>query len=300
MVNQNSWMSEISDDVCLSSLSIPGTHNSGACYKTLPSVRCQNEPVYNQLVNGVRFLDIRVGKHHLKSRDDDAELTVVHGKFPVRIPIARKFIKVLTEIYDFLGENPSEAVLLSLKVEGVGDWDTQNDEFAQLLWNRYIQPNEHKWHFNSELPRLGDARGRIVLMRRFKLTDQTLIPRFGFDASYWSYNTIEDDRGLFVVQDKCELRNKEEIEQKVGFVKNLMQKAVDHNSSQDANKLFLNFTSGTNLINKDCWPDRVARAVANTDISSFFKKGCGVVILDFIDLDNWGLARSLVDSNFQN
>lgn len=291
-------MASIPDDLPLGALSIPGTHNSGACYRTLPSVRCQNQSVATQLKNGVRFLDIRVGKYPLKSGDKASELTVVHGKFPVRIPIARKFSKVLDEIYDFLGKNSSECVILSLKVEGLGDWDEENDEFGNLLWENYIMERQKRWYVEQNLPTIGDARGKIVLFRRFAIRKPDLVSRFGFDASIWSYNTPEDDRGEFIVQDKCELHDKGDIKEKVKLIKAMTQKAIDYNSTEQPGKLFLNFTSGTGLMKKECWPDRVAKAVSETDILAYFKKGSGVVILDFIDLNNWSIAKALIKSNF--
>lgn len=291
-------MASLLDDITLGALSIPGTHNSGACYRTLPSVRCQNESVSTQLRNGVRFLDLRVGKYPLKSGDKATELTVVHGKFPVRIPIARKFSKVLDEIYDFLKKNKSECIILSIKVEGVGDWDNKNDEFAKLLWDNYIMERKAKWYVEQKLPTLGDARGKIVLLRRFSIENPDLVHKFGFDASTWSYNTPGDDRGEFMVQDKCELHDKGEIEQKVELIKAMTQKAIDYNSTELQGKLFLNFTSGTGLLKKECWPDRVAQAVSETDILSYFRRGSGVVIFDFIDLNNWSIAKALIKSNF--
>ena len=299
MVNSQVWMKHLPDDVSLGALSIPGTHNSGACYRTLPSVRCQNEAVSKQLVNGVRFLDLRVGKYPLKSGDNASELTVVHGVFPVRIPVARKFRKVLNEIRDFLDANPSECVILSLKVEGLGEWDEGNDEFPNLLWDNYILEDESRWYLEQSLPKLGEVRGKIVLFRRFHVENKRLVPRFGFDAEVWDFNTPEDDRGHFAVQDKCELRGKHEIGEKVELIKSMTQKAIEYNSKEEKAKLFINFTSGASILSKDCWPDRVANAIVKTDIASHFKKGCGLVIVDFADLKNWHLSKALVNSNFQ-
>ena len=56
----NKWMSKLPPHYPLSTLSIPGTHNSPTCHKALPSVRCQAVPVREQLDNGVRFLDIHL------------------------------------------------------------------------------------------------------------------------------------------------------------------------------------------------------------------------------------------------
>lgn len=292
------WMDALPDNVGLTSISIPGTHNSGACYRTIPTVRCQEKSVTDQLYNGVRFIDLRVGKSPMKNEDDPTQLTVVHGKLPVRIPKSRKFYKTLDEIYDFLASNPSECVILSLKVEGVGDWDEEHDEFPELLWDYYITGAESRWYLETKLPTIGEARGKIVLMRRFPVNDKERSLKFGFDASTWEYNTPSDDNGHFVVQDKCELLNKEEIDVKIDLIKTMVENAVEHNSSQGNDKLFLNFTSATNFLHKTCWPENVAKAVASSDIFSNFKKGCGVVIFDYVNFNHYGLAKAVIKSNF--
>lgn len=292
------WMKTLPDDIGLNAISIPGTHNSGACYKTLPTVRCQEKSVTEQLYNGVRFVDLRVGKAPLKNEEKSFELTVVHGKLPVRIPKSRKFRKTLSEIYDFLESNPSECVILSLKVEGVGEWDHDNDEFPNVLWESYILEDESMWYLDTALPKLGDARGKIVLMRRFGVKNPDLIPRFGFNASSWNYNTPAEDLGSFVVQDKCELLGKEEIELKIDLIKDMAKNAINYNSTSQGDKLFLNFASATNFFSRDCWPEKVAQAVVRSNILGTFRKGCGIIIFDYVNLDHYGLAKAVIDSNF--
>lgn len=296
MIDPKQWMKRLPDDTTLGSLSIPGTHNSGACYRTLPTVRCQNKSVSLQLLNGVRFLDVRVGKCPLTPSDKRYELAVVHGKFPVRIPVTRKFRKLLRELYEFLADYPSECILLSLKVEGVGEWE--GDEFPELLWSDYISKNVAMWHVGTDLPQLEDARGKIVLLRRFDVQDSDLKSRLGFDITGWSYNTTGEDLGTFAVQDNNEILSKQEINEKVNYVKKMAEEAVSYNSTGRGNKLFLNFTSGTNFLNKDCWPEKIAKTISETDLANYFKKGCGIIILDFIDLKGWKFAKVLYESNF--
>lgn len=293
------WMKELGDDTRIGTLLIPGTHNSAACHTALPSVRCQGQSVTDQLEHGVRFLDIRLGKHPLKAGSDALELTVVHGKFPVRIPFPRKFASIMDEVYGFLQKHPSETVLVSLKQEGTGDWDNGKAEFAQVLWDRYIAPHKNKWVLGAQLPKLGDARGKVILFRRFGTANNGPGPEFGFDASSWKYNTIEDDRGTFCVQDFCEIKSKDDIPKKVEYVKRLAVKAHEHNLTSLDGKLFLNFTLGSNFFDHDCWPEQVATAMAQHKLQDSFGSGTGVVVLDYIERDNWGMARALVEKNLQ-
>lgn len=296
MVNYSSWMKEVDDNTRISKLSIPGTHNSAACHTALPSVQCQGESISEQLEHGVRFLDIRAGRKIVKVGDQN-ELEIVHSKFPVRIPFPRMLKDGLEEVYDFLKSHPSETVIVSLKQEGSNDWNNDKDEFGNLVWDHYIDKNKDRWYLNTDLPRLGDARGKIVLFRRFGVRNDEKRSHYGFEASTWDYNTTEDDRGNFVVQDFCEIQNSGDISKKVKYVKDLALKAVDYNNGND-DKLFVNFTSGANFFDHDCWPQQVSEAMAKGGIADTFKKGTGVIVLDYIDADNWKLSKALVDKNF--
>ncbi|KAK6458631.1 PLC-like phosphodiesterase [Scheffersomyces xylosifermentans] len=297
MVNYKTWLKEIDDNTRISKLSIPGTHNSAACHTALPSVQCQGESVTEQLNHGVRFLDIRAGKQFLKEGDDAKDLQVIHGKFPVKIPFPRLLKDTFDEVYDFLNNNRSETVIVSLKQEGSDDWDNANDEFGNLIWDKYITPNKDKWYLNTDIPKLGDARGKAILFRRFGVNNQDRRNQFGFDAASWHYNTTDDDRGTFVVQDFCEVEKADDIPKKVEYVKDLINKAKDYTKDND-NKLFVNFTSASNFFDHDCWPQQIANALLQSKIEDSFQKGVGIVVLDYVESDDWILAKKLVDTNF--
>ncbi|EEQ36828.1 putative 1-phosphatidylinositol phosphodiesterase [Clavispora lusitaniae] len=298
MVDYKTWLKELDDNTSIASLSIPGTHNAFACHTALPSVQCQGESVTDQLEHGVRFLDIRAGKFPLKSGDEANDLTVVHGKFPVKIPFPKKLSSALDEVYDFLDANPSETVIVSIKQEGTGEWNNDADEFANVIWDKYVNPKKDKWYLGTSLPRLGDARGKIILFRRFGVRNDDRRNEFGFDAASWKYNTIEDDRGTFCVQDFCEIQTEEDIPKKVDYVKKLSEKASQHNSTNNDNKLFVNFTSGSNFFDHKCWPQQVAKAMAEHNLQDSFHKGSGIIVLDYVEADDWKLTRELVDKNF--
>ena len=108
------WMSHLPDKTNLTSLSIPGTHNAPTYHRALPSVRCQAVPIRTQLVNGIRFLDIRVQPPTTGANT----LSLVHGAFPVSLRGSRELTIAMQECYDFLAANPKETIIVSLKREG--------------------------------------------------------------------------------------------------------------------------------------------------------------------------------------
>ncbi|CAK7902438.1 hypothetical protein CAAN1_07S02762 [[Candida] anglica] len=298
MVQLSQWMKEVNDDTPISKLSIPGTHNAAACHTALPSVQCQGESVTDQLEHGVRFLDIRAAKQFLKEGDDALNLQVIHGKFPVRIPFPLMLSSVLDEVYDFLRNNRSETVIVSIKQEGPDNWNNDQDEFPNCIWDRYVNKNKDKWYLGDRTPNLGDARGKVILFRRFGVRNEDRAREFGFNASSWKYNCTEDDRGTFCVQDYCEMESADDVQKKVQYVKDLAKKANEYNSTNSDPKLFVNFCSGSNFFNHDCWPQQVATAVSKAEIDRSFAKGVGIIVLDYAEADDWKLVKTLVNKNF--
>lgn len=292
------WQDKVKDDTLLSQLSIPGTHNSGACYIALPSVQCQGASITEQLNHGVRFFDLRIAKPLFTLLGSPDDLQIIHGKFPVRAPVSLKLTDVLEEIYAFTQNNPTEVPIVSIKQEGSGTWE--GDEFPNLIWKKYIGPNQDKWFLENKIPKLGEARGKVMLFRRFGVSDESRKENYGFDASWWKYNTPNDDRGRFDVQDWCEVQEPTDLSTKVKYVNEQLVRAVQFNSTQEATeqdkaKLFVNFCSGSNFFKPECWPRGVSEAVSK-DINGL-GVGCGIVILDFAESEDWKIPRQLVQTN---
>lgn len=290
------WQRLVPDNVPLSMLSLPGTHNSAAWHVSFPSVQCQGASITEQLKHGIRFFDIRVARPFFGLCGEADDLQVIHGNFPVKLPYPEKLHDVLNDIYAYLQQHPSEVAVVSIKQEGNDKWT--GDEFPELIWNKFIAPAEQRWYLGTDLPAIGSIRGKTLLLRRFGVNNEQLKARFGFDASWWKYNTPEDDRGSFVVQDWSEVNTPDDFNTKVGYVNNQIQRAVQYNGTEEAvktPKLFLNYCSGSNFFNPQCWPQGVAAAVAHG--MNGLGSGCGVVIMDYAEKGDWEIVRQIVSLN---
>lgn len=318
------WMSELSDSLPLSALSIPGTHNSPTCYVALPSVRCQAVGVRAQLDNGVRFLDIRVSV----SREAD-DLTLVHSVFPISLTGTKWFADVLEkEMYPFLEEHPTETILLSMKREGTGRGTDQH--LSRHLFNRYCEEGKSsKWFLEPRIPTLGEARGKIVLIRRFNNDDALHDGQgWGIDGAAWPDNCADGTvgSGLIRVQDFYEVMQSQSVDKKIDMARRHLEKAceracpltaVQHEAPQAEGErlpLFVNFLTASNFFNASCWPERIAAKV-NPSIIEYLclqhaeeGKGpaqlgvgdaaTGVVVTDWCGLeDDWDLIRCVVGWN---
>src|SRR5699024_8279988 len=88
-------------------------------------------------------------------------ITIKHG--PIQQPY--DFNKVLTEIINFLKNNPSETVLLQLKQES-SEWD--EIDYARVV-DKYINNSKYHNYFHLDQGKLnfGEVRGKVVLINRF-------------------------------------------------------------------------------------------------------------------------------------
>ncbi|TGJ79117.1 hypothetical protein E0Z10_g9644 [Xylaria hypoxylon] len=315
------WMGEIRDEYPLTALSIPGTHNSPTCHVALPSVRCQAVGVRDQLGNGVRFLDVRVSVSQ-----DDSELTLVHSAFPIALTGSKYFRELVDTIYSFLYANPSEAIIMSVKREGTGRGTDQ--KLSKLLKEKFY--NEKRWYTDPRIPKLGEVRGKIILLRRH-INDESLNREWGgrgwgLDGSVWPDN-CEDGRvgsGIARVQDFYEIDQSTNIKKKIEFARKHLERAAEgvcrlpghEGFRKDApiTPFFINFLSASNFFNANCWPEKIA-AKANPAIIEYLcsrhgisgkgpaglKVGdaaTGIVVTDWVGYrGDWDLIRCIVGWN---
>ncbi|THH21076.1 hypothetical protein EW146_g418 [Bondarzewia mesenterica] len=163
--NLASFLSEIPDAVPLSSLCLPGTHDTMAFYGW-PISQCQSADTAlpMQLVLGIRLLDIRLSL--IKGR-----LISYHSSYPQRTP----FLTILSDLHAFLTSSISfrETVVVSIKQE---DMDASPVEFSAAVKEEIMQGpgGIDMWFLENRIPMLGEVRGRAVLFSRF-----------GADGSGW-------------------------------------------------------------------------------------------------------------------
>ncbi|KAF2266922.1 1-phosphatidylinositol phosphodiesterase precursor [Lojkania enalia] len=273
------WMSYLPSTLPLSALSIPGTHNSHAHYRALPSVRCQVVPVQSQLENGIRFLDIRVQPSHATDASKK-DLYLVHGAFPISLTGTKYLEPILETCYEFLAQNPGETILISLKREGVGN--STDELLSQILERHYVSPNRSRWYTGDKIPYLGDVRGKLILVRRYMLDDKVKRQSedgngdsdsgYGLDATEWPYNSTHAIHGPFCVQDFCEVLHPSSITDKLKYSnEHLVRSAqctafipgvnTDVKNPVPSGPLYLNFLSGSNFWRIGCWPGSIAKVV---------------------------------------
>lgn len=315
--NLNAWMGELRDEILLSALSIPGTHNSPTCHVAPPSVRCQAVSPREQLKNGVRFFDIRVQPQY---PDDPArdELILVHSVFPISLTGNKYFRDLMKEVNEFLEQNPSETLIISLKREGPGN--AKDEQLAQILSRHYAQPDS-RWWVRPKIPTLGEARGKVVLIRRFNLPDELKGEHggngWGIDGAAWADNTPNATcpSGHLCIQDFYEVQESINIEKKIEFVKEQIDRASkcrypfgELPGPVEAREFpfYINFLSASNFWKTNTWPEKIAAKVNPATVDYICRRhhdddgdcSTGILVTDWVGLDgDWDLVRCIVGMN---
>ncbi|AXL49405.1 phosphatidylinositol diacylglycerol-lyase [Paraburkholderia caffeinilytica] len=277
------WMSTLSDDSALSQLTLPGSHDSCAYTVEDSLAKTQGATLAEQLKHGVRVLDIRC-------RHEGDVFHINHA----RIPLGLMFDDVIAVCAEFLVLHPGECIVMSVKDE-CGDQDCTRS-FAQTFESYTERYAEVRWYLGDTIPRLGDVRGSIVLLRRF--ASESVL---GIDLSMWPDNaTFELDRrgALFAIQDEFRVPVEASIDYKYRAIEALLvltgQSALD--------RWIVNFCSGTGM---GANPRRVAcgsgrrRGINDMLVERLvtYEGPCGTMMIDFCEYADWALVRALVARN---
>ena len=292
------WMENIPDETKLSSMSIPGTHDS--CTQNVDMryiFQCQDASIATQLKYGYRYLDMRLV---LEKRSGQETLVLKHNIARCKIsdsPFARTLTlaDVLKDVYAFLDEHPSETVILCMKAE-----NSKDDVAAvqKALYEMIDQASEH-WYLKNEIPTLGEVRGKIVLATRF---DDKLPVGFESCGLYFGWadqgdrtvlsdptaNSVINGRETLCVQDRYNYDTDDKID--------AIHTCLD-NSQAAEDTFFLNFTS-TSGSGKVGHPKEYAKRI-NLDLYDYdWQAGTayGVVIVDFAPKK---IAEKIYQTNFQ-
>lgn len=147
------WMETLRDNVRISELSIPGTHDTMAFYGG-DIAQTQTMSLENQLHSGVRALDVRC--RHIEN-----VFAIHHGIIYEKV----FFDDVMNILVNFLAEHPSETVLMRVKEEYTPANNTRSfPETLDYYWARY---QDYLWTPTSDNPELAEIRGKIVILQNF-------------------------------------------------------------------------------------------------------------------------------------
>ena len=151
--NNRRWMTALKNDLRLSDLTIPGTHDTMSLHGT-DYVRTQTMDLWSQLVSGVRVLDIRCAIA-------GEQFKIYHGN----IYQNANFTDVLRTVTVFLHQNPGETVMMRVKEENTNDPEMFENIFHLAYWQGPYR--SYMWRGKNPNPTLDEVRGKIVILQDF-------------------------------------------------------------------------------------------------------------------------------------
>lgn len=333
------WMKYVEDNKFLDELSIPGTHDSGTCSvdnDTEPQssqVKCQQDYIPTQLLEGIRYFDIRLGK------GDDPGID--HGIFYLLKKDGNylHLSDVIGYFKTFLNENPTEALIMLVSRGN----DEATDESVTTAFAKVLGDNPDLFYTASRVPTLGEVRGKIVLLRRFRLVGDSVSGHtWGLNLTEWdgkikahSDSTtmclVQDARGFeaaretgdkepyctkVYAQDKYKLTGTDKLSWVDNALKEtttLTRNMVDVVDDDEAKVQVLercwsiNYTSCTGLshggnpftsarvVNEHLYKSPYINPSGIEDTKSDYLKHIGIIASDFVDA---ALARSIYQRNY--
>lgn len=333
------WMKYVDDNKFLDELSIPGTHDSGTCSvdnDTEPQssqVKCQQDYIPTQLLEGIRYFDIRLGKGN--------DPGICHGDFYLfkKDGYYLHLSDVIGYFKTFLSENPREALIM---LASRGN-DEATDESVTTAFAKVLGDNPDLFYTASRVPTLGEVRGKIVLLRRFKLVGDSVSGHtWGLDLTEWddkikahSDSTtmclVQDARGFeaagetgdkepyctkVYAQDKYKLTGTDKLswvdnalKETTTLTRNMVDVMDDDEAKVQVQERCwsINYTSCTGLshggnpftsarvVNEHLYKSPYINPSGNEETKSDYLKHIGIIASDFVDA---ALARSIYQRNY--
>lgn len=283
-VTNTDWMSGIRDNASLSELTMPGTHDSlaikgGQAVQTQENHGESAATLDAQLNSGIRAFDIR-----LKSDDNGQSLNVFHGSYYQ----GANFDDVMNRYRNYLSQHPRETVVLRIKDEaGTNDFAANLvnhlNRYQDVLW----EPSTHGDR-TAHTPTLGEVRGKVVIGVVHQ-ENGSPVYQFGLDQFQgWrngSSQYVQDDYNVPVVGAIATKRDR-------------VRRHLDATTAGEADKMYVNFTSGSGGV----FPIDVAKNV-NRFLLNYMREGedvhpkvtrGGMVMMDF---PGGGLINQLLSLN---
>lgn len=333
------WMKYVDDNKLLDELSIPGTHDSGTCSvdnDTEPQssqVKCQQDYIPTQLLEGIRYFDIRLGKGN--------DPGICHGDFYLfkKDGYYLHLSDVIGYFKTFLSENPREALII---LASRGN-DEATDDSVTTAFAKALDDNPKLFYTSSRIPTLHEVRGKIVLLRRFRLAGNSVSGHtWGLDLTEWDDKIkahsdsatmclVQDARGFeaagetgdkepyctkVYAQDKYKLTGTDKLswvdnalKETSGRTRNKVDVVDDDGAKVQVQERCwsINYTSCTGLshggnpftsarvVNEHLYKSPYINPGGTEETKSDYLKHIGIIASDFVDA---ALARSIYQRNY--
>lgn len=311
-ISQSSWMRDIPDDARVTTLSIPGTHDSCSIEGPLGFAKTQNLDLAAQLTAGIRFLDIRLAHYQ-------DNLFAHHNA----VHMEKSYADILEICTSFLEGHPTEAIFMSVKEEERFDralgrfapseafgksrrdpanWVIRSSSFEEAFTARTWQHiKDPSLFYNFPAPRsggspaaanralapettLGEIRGKIVLIRRFEATED-----IGSDFTDWPKNQhFKSNATLSYSIEDCYLNPGEENKY------DCIVAHIEEARKGDLGDLYITFASAVGM--KAARYSKIINKYLNVYLAGLPRGRVGIIVMDYFELPRQ-LVSNVIKTN---
>ena len=259
------WMKEIPDNIKISELTIPGTHDSctyqikGLGILVSFAAKTQSWNLEEQMKAGLRYFDIRL-------RSYNNTLHCFHGP----IDLGQTFDSILKTASSFIYANKSEGLIMQI----VSEYDDKDcTKSMEQMYQEYIKGYKNMIieYNNEKIPTMGEIRGKLFFIKIMK-GSTSHISHFHIQNS-WTCNTIQ------------------QIGKKIKKIRTQFQWATVSKENRTGD-FFLNYLSSSSDY---IMMSPLAAAKKCNKIAFDYKGRMGIVLADF---PGEGLIEYLILQNF--
>ena len=293
------WMSRIPDDALLSSVNIPSTHDTGTAAVWQDGIpqfsftSCQKLYYDEQLNVGARSFDIR--GNATKEDASPKDVKIVHGAERNQCADRDDNDLTLKAIFDmslaFLEKHPSETIILTVKP------DSGSAVGMEHAVAEFVKKNENSVYSGGNIPSMKEARGKIVLIRRFELTqnyEKWVENAMGLNLTNWddvtyrdyeyAYKSYDDGTNHVYIQDAYNTYECESYSKKMGYITGTMRQTTGQDTQHPIvyNSWIYNYTSCANGIPLNMTRD-INPVLYKDEAGYIDSRFLGMVMLNFID-----------------
>lgn len=331
-VSGNNWITPLDDNIYVSQLSIPGTHDAATGDGTDFSIgKTQELTLDQQFEMGVRAFDLRPAVNANK------EMILCHGAVATKF----KWDQVMERFKMYLTKNPGEFIIVTLRHEeeysgtSISHWTNENaNEKWQPLMREKLQAMKDSGltiDFRPDLT-VGDMRGKILFLCRdwTPYGDVKVVVAGGYTGWGHSKDGAEVEiygpsaSGIMNIQDCYSpgeaglsgFSNNQYPGIKWTAIENLLNKSMRfHTDDAMVNRWSINHTSGyTAGILGISTTDGYRENAANNNIkfynkitSSDWQGSTGIILSDFVGARRSGdytvygdlLPQAIIDNNYK-
>jgi len=256
------WMKGLRDDLPISMVSIPATHDAGTALGRTGGTWCQSLTIPAQLELGIRGLDIRLclvgNEFHIYHGDEYQKVT---------------FDQVMSTLRSFLHAHPHEFFVMRVKEEHPPQHPTTSflAAFEEIFRSKRYGSLFYHATSRTEIPTVAQMRGKILVMDNYgKMPD-----------------VIDYANPTMTIQDDYDTSD---MEHKYTEIVANFEGAL---SNTDASKWFMNYTSSyTTQVSQ------LANAKAiNPRVVEYLRGKHGHLGLVLMNFPGPGMIRQILESN---